>query len=847
MKFILSVFTLLIFNLTGYAQTHTAALTLTGKVLDRAGKALEAVTVSLYSMPDSVLVTGSRTGEDGSYHFSIPHSGPYVLEARMLGYQSLRSQVIVSGDGSVTQVTKNPAQGIGNPEKVTKNPGQGTENQAKGSGSGLQHLPDLILLETARQLKGAAVTAQRPFIERQADKIVVNVENSVVSSGSSALEVLQRTPGITLDKDDHLQLKGKAGVTVMLDGRLTYLSADQITNLLKNMASENISRIELITNPSAKYDAQGNTGIINIITKKGRKAGLNGSLTAAGSRGNFYTYSTGLNLNYKTRKFNFFGDYNYSDRKNIFTRYNNSTFSTSPLSGDVLNTRNVNSGTHNQYKAGFDYNLTKNQVLNFTGSGYTGIFEQNAHGSSDLVNRNSGKQDTLFANHNQVRDPYYNITLAAGYKLTLDTAGKELDIDASYATFNDHNLISELNTPVAGTPPVQQGIATEQISHQPSAVFIKTIKADYTHPVDSTLKFETGAKASWVTTSNNFSYDSLADGVAARATRVNNFRYTERILAAYLSSTYKWKKVTLQAGLRLENTESIGDLITTGSSTVRNYTDLFPNLSATEKFNDRHTLAFSLTRRINRPDYSNLNPFIYYLDKFSYFIGNPNLKPTFTLQYELSYTFLQKYIATVSFANNRNYINEFASTDAATQTTRYTVINFNHQNSYNATISAPGDFTPWWTSTNNFSLNYNEYLNPLVPGASSKSVASWNLNIIETFKIPGDWKVEVNTFYNSSNYDGTYTMKPMYAVGGGIQKTLLKKKADLKFNVTDIFNTEHFYGNARYNNVNVDIRNKWESRRLTLAFTYRFGGTPDPEKGKRSGGQDESSRAGGKG
>lgn len=745
-----------------------------------------------------------------------------------------------AGPASVHADSSMPAPGDVRAELAKPAPGNGRADSTRAKAV---YPPTL----KTHQLKEVSVVATRPFIERQADKIIVNVESSVMSTGSTALEVLQRTPGITLDKDDHLQLKGKAGVTVMLDGKLTYLSADQISNLLKNMGSENISRIEVITNPSAKYDAQGNTGIINIVTRKGRKAGLNGTLTAVGSRASFYNFNTGFSLDYKTSKFNFFADFNHSERRNIFKRYNYSVFSLSPLAADDLNSRDLNKGQHNQYKAGVDYNLDKDNTLSFTVNGYRGLFQKDGHGTTSDINRNAGHADTLFQNHNQIHNPYSNLTYALDYKVTLDSLGRELSGGATYAVFHDHSEISEENTPVNDTTGINNGVAVLQLSHQPSQITIKTLKADYTHPVDSNIKIEGGAKASWVKTSNNFSYDSLADGIAARTTRLNDFQYTERILAAYLSTSLKFNKFSIQAGLRLENTQSIGDLVNTGSVTSRDYTDFFPNLSLTQKFNDVHQLAFSVTRRINRPDYDNLNPFVFYLDKKSYFIGNPDLKPQYTLSYELSYSFKQKYIGTVSYADTRNYINEFASIDPLTQSTRYTIINFASQHSFNATLSAPADFTPWWTSTNNFSLNYNTYLNQLIADGSSKSIAAYNLNIIETFKLPGAVKIELNAFYNSKDYDGTYHIQAQYALGGGIQKTFLKKKADLKLNMTDIFNTQHFYGNARYNNVDINIRNKWESRRLTLAFTYRFGGVSNAEVKKKNNGQDESSRVGGKG
>lgn len=804
-----SIAILILFLLTaGACLAQTGSVT--GKVTESGGKPLEAATVTLYKLPDSALVTGTKTGPDGIYLFSAVAPGIYYLEARLIGLNCRKSKAF-----SLDRVAV--------------------------------EIPAITLVLQAKQLKEVSVTGQRPFIERQADKIVVNVENSLVSTGSTALEVLQRTPGITIDKDDHLQLKGKSGVTVMLDGKLTYMSADQISNLLKNMASENISKIEVITNPSAKYDAAGNTGIVNIITKKGRKSGLNGNFTASLSKGINFAHNTGLNLNYKTSRFNFFGDLDFSERRNLFRRDNYSLYSIDPLVSTDLTSRDQNHGRHFQYKGGVDIMLSGNQSLSLTVNGYEGLFQKIASGSSYNINRRPLKADTTYITQNSLRVPYSNITYTLGYKAKLDTLGSELTVDADYARFTQNSEISQSNVPFTGIPFVQNGNIITLNNHQPAIIDIRTLRSDYTHPVDSMLKVEAGAKASWVQTHNDFRYDSLANGSPARPQRANNFIYTERILAAYLSSTFKWKLLTLQAGLRFENTRSVGDLVSTSSSTVRNYTDLFPNLSLTQKLSENHQLAFSLSRRINRPDYDNLNPFVFYLDKNSYFTGNPNLKPQYTFQYELSYTFRQKYIATLNYSSTRDYINEFASFDPVRQVTRYTNANFDHQNSYNATFSAPGDFTPWWTSTNNLSLNYNKFSNQLILNGAKQGSASYNINIVETFKIPGKWKAELNGFYNSRDFDGTYRFQAQTAIGAGIQKTFLNKHADLKFSGNDLFNTSHFFGNAFYNNVNIRVRNKWESRRFTLAFTYRFGGAGTEESRKKSAGQDERSRAGGKG
>jgi len=785
------------------------SIQLSGKVKDNKGIGLEAVTVSLHKVADSSLAQAVITLKDGSFSFIGLKPGNYYAEASFIGYSKAKSRNIMLEQNKSLEV------------------------------------PDLILLEKEKNLKEITVVAQKPFIERFADKTVVNVESSLVSSGSTALEVLQRTPGITVDKDDHVLMNGKSGVSLMLDGKLTYLSADQMATLLKNMPSENISKIEVITNPSSKYDAAGTSGILNIITKKGKKMGMNGNIRVTGSHGISNSYGLGFNINYKTSIFNFFGDFTFDNHRNIFDRYNNSLFSQNPLSYDAITSTNLN---HNQvfnYKAGVDIQAGKMTSLNLTLTGYNGHFVQKVNGSSLTVNQNPGKADTTNVLIGYLADLYSNISIASNITHKLDTLGQEISMDANYSNFYDPTINNQTNAPFEGNPPVSGGNSIALNNHQPSNISIYSDKIDYTKPFDSTAKLEMGGKISYVRNENKYIYDSLVNGVLARPTRLNYFIYTERILAAYISGSYNVKKLKIQLGLRLENTSSDGNLISESLNNKKNYTNVFPNISLTEKFDQNHSLGLSITRRIDRPDYGNINPFVYYIDKTSSFRGNPDILPQFTYQYEISYTYKQKYIASLRYSHLIHDIEEFAIVLPSSLTTEYTIVNFNGIQSYSASLNIPIEFTSWWSSTNNISGNYNQYSIQFIQKGGANSNLNFNGNIIETFKIPRDIKAELNFFYNSPGFSGTYHYDPQYAIGAGIQKTFLNKHADIKFNVNDIFNTNHFYGYAKYNNVDITIRNNWESRRFNLNFTYRFGNASAANH-KENAGSEEAKRAGAK-
>ena len=796
----------------GSFEKNTGALE--GLVKDVTNKPVPFVILKLYNNIDSTQsIQILNSNEHGLYHFEKLKTGKYWVEASFSGYATLKSEIVEVLDNKTTR------------------------------------FKTLVLKEKVNTLKEVQVIVKKPFIERKVDKTVLNVESDILATGENVLEVLKKAPGVIIDKDDHILLQGKQGVTIMLDGKLTYLSLDALTSLLKNTAASSIDQIEIITQPSAKYDASGNSGIINIKTKKLKKAGLNGIFTSGIGLGVYLHLNQGLNLNYKTGKWNFFGSYDYGlDKKKnhlFINRLVNSTHILTPASAFNEDGYFTNNFQNHNFKTGVDYSISKTQILGFQFNGYSYRGSTPTNNNTQILpSASSTIPDSILKansdNFNRGRGYTYNLN----YKNTLDTTGQELSFNIDYSTFNNLNSSNINNTfyrSEASTKPLS-GDSVYNVS--PSEGYIRVGKLDYTLPINKTIKLDLGAKYSWVNTDNNVAYDSIKQGIYKPApTQSNHFLYTETVGAIYASLNKQWKKTGIVLGLRIENTASVGNSINLKTKTDRNYLDFFPNFSFSQKLDSNNQFGLSYSRRIDRPSYEDLNPFKFYLDQFTYQEGNPYLKPQYTESFEVSNTFKHGAFLSLNFSWTKDISVGVLTQNDTTKVTKVMNENLNNLYSYGLTFSKPFNPYPWWNINLNLNTNYNKYTNNAIGSltALQKSKVSGSLNLTNTFTLPDNWAGEISGFYNAPAIYGYLSANAQYAINVGIQKSFLKKKANLKLGVNDIFNINHFSGSEVYDNVNITIKNYYDSRRVSLSFTYNFGTNPHKaEKGTAS--QDEQNR-----
>ncbi|SFD51156.1 Outer membrane receptor proteins, mostly Fe transport [Chitinophaga sp. CF118] len=804
-KIILFVLLALICASSTYAQKISI------KITDSNGHPLPYTTVLLKQTKDSVLVKGELTDAAGASNFDKINDGRYFIQASLMGFGSATTPDF-SVDANHKQIQLGP----------------------------------LTLQQASKSLQGVTVSAQKPFIERKNGATVINVESSVAAAGGTALDILKRAPGVQIDQDDNVLVKGKQGVTVMLDGKLTYLSGDQLANLLKSMPAETISQIEIITSPSAKYDAAGNNGIINIKTKKGVVTGFNGSVTAGAGKGRYPFYNAGTTVNWRTEKFNLFGNYNHNDRQFFRDR----TLIRN-IGGEIPQTFNsaVFDKRHfisNNYKVGLDYFITPKHTVGVLVNGFNNGFQNRSTSATKISNQGSPVIDSISNSFTTNDNHFNNTTVNLNYKGQLDTIGTEISMDADIAKFyfkrNIHlnDDMFHTNDPSYTSPHAIRNNTVTDLT-------IKSIKADLVLPFTKTFKLETGLKGSFVTTDNDLKYDSLIQEKYEPAlTQSNRFIYKENVLAAYFMLKKQIKGTDLQAGLRMEQTESDGNSVTMQTRMKRNYLNFFPSLSADHTFNESHKLGISYSKRIFRPDYDDLNPFIYYIDKYNFGKGNPFLNPEYTHTTELSYTYKQKYIVAMGYSLTNNVILEYLEQDTITKRMTSYEKNFERSNSYYMNITLPLDPFKWWNITNNISLNYNTFNIKDTSINLGSSMIGVNYQSTHTFTLPANWKLELNGYYESPFVWGIFKGRSSYAVGAGVQKSMFSKRAVFKVNVSDIFKGDQFRGTSKNDNLDIKINNRWQSRTVNFTVTWNFGNSAvKGARERQTGTSEEQKRTGG--
>lgn len=783
-----------------------------GKVLiritDATGSPLPYASVAVRKAADSAVVKGQMSDAEGNCAFEGIPDGSYYVHATQMGYAEKRSPVF--------QIS------AAHPQASLK---------------------PLALTAVSRDLKAVDVVAQKPFIERSEGKTILNVESSVAAAGNTAMDLLRRAPGVSVDKDENLLIKGKQGVTVMLDGKITYLSNEALAELLKSMPAESISQIEIITSPSAKYDAAGTSGMINIKTKKGQLTGFNGTVNASVGGGRYLFYNTGVNVNWRTKKLNVFANLNWGDRQNFNTReLHRRTGGTVPLQfrQEVYQT---NDFLNRSYKAGVDYFITEKQSIGVMVNGYHNAFWRNAPSATEIANKGGSTDSVLHTGINS-NNRFSNVSVNLNYKLKLDTSGSEFTMDADYARFNNR-MGTILNDSVvnAHSSEVMQrnGVRTMPYTY----ITIKSIKADLVKRLNKSMRLEAGVKASFVNTENNMRYDSLKNGTYVPVpSQYDQFIYDENVLAGYVTYKQQFKKTDFVLGLRLEQTISDANSMSLKSRVERKYLDYFPNLTVDHRFTDDHKLSLAYSKRINRPGYGQLNPFLFFLDKYTFFRGNSYLTPEYTHNTELTYMFRQKYMATLGYSRTNDVYDEYLIADEATNATISTSKNLGKQTTYSMNFTLPFDPVKWWNTSTNLSIYYNKYqIKDTVRDFSTERLA-WSFNSTNTFTLPRDYKLEVSGWYEAPNVYGIWRGKSMWSANIGIQKTIMQKKGTIKLNVNDIFASARFQGVAEYNDIYLSVNNRWQNRTVNLSFSYRFGNNKIETKERKTGSEEESQRAG---
>ena len=749
---------------------------ISGSIKKDASEAAPSATIALLKNSDSTILKYAIVKKDGNFELINIAAGIYLLKASHIGYKTLYVPV----DFQSTDLLLKP----------------------------------IVLKKEETNLAGVTVSSAKPIIEVKADKTILNVEGTINATGNDGLELLRKSPGVMIDKDDNLSLAGKNGVNVYIDGKPSPLSGADLTNYLKSLQSSQMESIEIITNPSAKYDAAGNAGIINIKLKKNKTFGTNGNFNAGFNQGFYPKFNAGLGLNHRNKNINVFGTYNYNNGKSrMQINSRKEQLDTLFVQNNVMNFKN---NTHG-FKVGADYFLNKKSTIGAVVNGNFSDMEFTTSGPMYFTEISSGTQVKVMNATNDNKMPRNDVNANLNYRF--------------------YNIKSDQYQPnfyYDGTGTVETNRAIYNMV-APTNIDIATLKSDYEQDFKGG-KLGIGGKTSFVKTNNDFkSYNVFTTGNVLDTGKSNKFDYKENINALYVNYARQYKKgFMVQLGLRAENTNltgtSNGYRWDTNSwekydtTFKRNYTGLFPSAAVTFNKNPMKQWTFSYSRRIDRPAYQDLNPFEFRLNEYSYMKGNTDLRPQYTNSFGV--TNVYKYKLTTSF--NFSHVKDiFARVPDTTDKTKgfLTKKNLATQDIFALNISYPFQYKKYsFFATLN--SNYAHYQADFGGGDRNIDLKVFALTYYmqNSFKFGKGWTGELSGLYISpSVWQGTIKSDAMGMVDVGLQKTILKNTGNIKLVVSDIFKTMKWGGKSDFAGVSSTFNGHGELTQVKLNFSYRFG------------------------
>ncbi|HEY5408507.1 MAG TPA: outer membrane beta-barrel family protein [Ginsengibacter sp.] len=745
------VFFFLYQNLFAQSEIH-------GIIKDANEKPIQFANVLLLKSTDSLLVKGMISDAAGKYMFQNIKTGNYIISVSFTGREQKFTSLI--------EIT---------PEKKEVN------------------MQTTYLESSAVQLSAVKVDAKKPMFEQKIDRMVINVKNSITNAGGTALDVLEKSPGVTVDRQNNaIAINGKNGVVVMINGKITYMPMDALVQLLAGISAGNIEKIELITTPPAKYDAEGNAGYINIVLLNNPNRGANGSYFLTAGYGNKELGAAGINFNYRTTKINLYGNYNFNYDHVIQTGggFTQLTKSGNIIANTSFSNRDAVRQVHN-VRIGLDYQLDSSTIIGALISGYDNNWKMTANNGASI--KQNGVLDTTINTIDKEINHWQNIMTNLNFQHTFKP-GQVLFFDANYIYYKDNNPNTYSNIYYQGSG---EYLYNENIrSGKVTPINIKVLSSDYTTPLGKKISMEAGAKVSLSKFTNDVSVENLQGGEwHTDSTLSANYLLKENIGAAYTSFTMEVNsKITVKAGLRYEYTSSNLGTTQTANIVNRKYGQLFPTFYISKKINDDNSMNFSYSRRITRPTFNDLAPFTIFFDPKTFFTGNPALQPAIANSLQASYIF-KNYIVSLSYTHEDNTIESFQTDriDTVSNVVYLSAKNFKYEQYVTASFSLPFTITKWWSIQNNINFDWRQLNTVYNNTAVQLALYDYNINSTQRFTLPKDFSIELTGFYSSASYFGSGKLKPLYQVDAGLQKKFSNKKDILRFAANDIFNSGSNY------------------------------------------------------
>lgn len=775
-----------------------------GKVKDNVGKPLEFASVLLLSAQDSSLVKGSMTDTTGVFELAETTQGNYILSISSIGYQKYISDPI-----SISEASPIVDFGI-----ITMN-------------------------DDSKMLGTVVVNGERPAIERQVDKILVNPNNSIFKASSSALDILGRSPGIIIDAKGGVSLKGSTPL-IMIDGKNQAISMEE----LKALPPDAIEQIEIIGNAGAKYDGETRS-VINIKLKRDKNLGLKGdSYVSYGQNRKYGSYGAGFGLTYKTRKLVYFGRYGYNNDNDFLdlTGSRNIVETNSKTVFNEVNNMKFTSAGH-ALRVGADYSIKNKQTVgillkgNFT-EGVQNTFNlTKITAIQDNQNVNLQRLETTNLSNSQGN----NLALNLNYRGTINKKGATLTTDfdvANYDINRNQNFKNQYITDASqgiGTP-------TQLRNLSPSTTNFQSIKADFSQPISKNMVLEIGAKTSWSKSNNDLRFDTLnVNQWIPDMNRSNRFLYEEHILGAYTNISGEIGKNSFQVGLRIENTNTLGNSVTNGNVVDRTYFRWLPTAQVMHKINDNNSITIGYVRKLTRPSYYDLNPFKYYLNPFSYTEGNPFLLPITRNVAEVSYAY-KDYSLGVSYRNDSDVFAQMPVQNDITKVLYYTRVNLNTQKTVSFDLYAPIKITDKWQTQHSVSVYYRQVKSNFLTSSFNNANWSYYFDGSQSFSLSKTFTTELTYYFSGPTVSQIYHNSSFGEVALNFKKSLWNKKADLTLNFTDIFRTYREKYAGQYLNIDVSTLQLRGTQAVKVRLNYRFGSSTFNRRNRNTGSSEEENR-----
>jgi outer membrane receptor protein involved in Fe transport len=786
---------------------------ISGVVTDKNNTPVIGATVLLSNVNDTGIVKAERANERGAFTFKNLVNGTYFITVTSIGFQKFTGSQITLAN---------------NQQSV---------------------LPAMTLTEMDSQLKVVTVNAKKPFIERKIDRTIVNIDGFIGNAGNNTFDILGRLPGLRVTEEGGINLLGK-GATVYIDGRLTYLSGADLPAYLKSLPADQLDKVELIPNPPAKYDAAGSGGIINIITKKNRQLGFNGGVNLNVGQGVYNKLNGSVNFNYRINKINLFSNIGFgapkdfqstSGTRRYLDEYHTPYSILDQESFIKYSRKNAN------VKLGMDYYLSSKTTLGVIFNGVNRSVEERGI-NENLMYNGSYKLDSTIFSRNNVDSKWKNGTVNLNMVHRFDSTGKELSIDLDYAYYKTHSKQGfENNTYNEGKEWLNRDFLRGDL---PRTIKIYSGKVDYSLPLANGLKFDMGLKSSVVKTNNEANYFvAVGSTEAPDYNRTNTFLYEENINAAYLEGYKEFGKLGIKAGVRLEQTNAdghqLGNQNQKDSSFTRHYLSAFPTVFLSYKFDslNRNQLFFSYGRRISRPAYDQLNPFLSLVQRYYQEVGNPFLSPEYSQTAQLTHVFKDKLTTNVYYTYIENNFSQVIRAEGDAYIKRPE--NVGNISILGALFSYNLDVTKWWNM--DFTFNPERiHLNTAFNGVPvDTSYIANSFNYYNRFSFNGGWSGELAFDWGGRTFSGQSVTKGIAALRAGIKKQIFHNKGSIGLNVSDMFYSAIRKGSiVNVSQSDASYVTRGDSRAFMLAFNYRFAKNNNQNKKprERNGARDEQGR-----